>query len=117
MRRTPTRRSALGFALRSGLLVALLAHAAATASAEPRRVVAIGGSITETVFALGRGDRLVAVDTTSLFPQRATRLPNVGYMRALSAEPILALAPDPVLPTAMPARRRRSISCATPGSR
>ena len=39
----------------------------------------------------------MAVDATSLFPPQATRLPNVGYMRTLSAEPILALAPDLVL--------------------
>lgn len=67
------------------------------ASAGPRRVVSIGGSITETVFALGLGERLVAVDSTSLYPAAATRLPDIGYMRNLSAEPILALAPEMVL--------------------
>ncbi|GHD57862.1 hypothetical protein GCM10017083_39860 [Thalassobaculum fulvum] len=67
------------------------------ATAEPKRVVALGGSITETVFALGLGDRLVAVDSTSLYPAEAQNLPNVGYMRALSAEPILALAPDLIM--------------------
>lgn len=66
-------------------------------SAEPMRVVSLGGSITETVFALGLGDRLVAVDSTSQYPAEARNLPNVGYMRALSAEPILALAPDLIL--------------------
>jgi len=67
------------------------------ASAEPMRVVSLGSSITETVFALGLGDRLVAVDSTSQYPAEARNLPNVGYMRALSAEPILALAPDLIL--------------------
>jgi len=82
----------------------LILAAAATAvggrrvvAAEPRRVISIGGSITETVYALGCADRLVAVDATSLHPAAARRLPNVGYMRTLSAEPILALAPDLVL--------------------
>ena len=61
------------------------------------RIVSIGGTVTETVYALGAGDRLVAVDSTSLYPAAADALPDVGYMRALSAEPIIALRPDVVL--------------------
>mgnify|MGYP000318434711 CR=1 FL=1 len=62
-----------------------------------QRIVAVGGSVTEIVYALGLEDRLLAVDTTSLYPAAATELPNVGYMRQLSAEPILALGPELVL--------------------
>lgn len=62
-----------------------------------QRIVAVGGSVTEIVYALGLGDRLLAVDSTSFYPAAATELPNVGYMRQLSAEPILALGPDLVL--------------------
>lgn len=65
--------------------------------AEQERVVGIGGSVTEIIYALGAGDRLVAVDSTSLYPEVATELPDVGYMRRLSAEPILALEPDHIL--------------------
>lgn len=65
-----------------------------------QRVVVAGGSVTEIVYALGLGDRLLAVDSTSLYPAAATALPNVGYMRQLSAEPILALDPDVVLAVA-----------------
>ncbi len=64
-----------------------------------QRIVAVGGAVTEIVYALGLEDRLLAVDTTSLYPAAATELPNVGYMRQLSAEPILALGPDLVLAT------------------
>jgi len=79
-------------------VAAALALSPATAlRAEPKRIVSIGGSITETVYALGFGDRLVAVDATSLYPEAATALPNIGYMRTLSAEPILALGPDLIL--------------------
>ena len=43
-------------------------------------------------------DRIVAVDTTSLFPAEALKQkPNVGYMRALSAEGVLGLNPSLVL--------------------
>lgn len=64
------------------------------------RVVSIGGSVTETVYALGVGDRLVGVDTSSLYPEEARRLPQVGYMRQLSAEGVLSLRPTLVLLTA-----------------
>ena len=62
-----------------------------------RRVVAVGGAVTEIVYALGLQDRLLAVDSTSLYPEAAAALPNVGYMRQLSAEPIIALGPELVL--------------------
>jgi iron complex transport system substrate-binding protein len=64
------------------------------------RVVSVGGSVTEIVYALGAGDRLVGVDSTSLYPDAAQEVPDVGYMRRLSAEPILSLEPDIVLAAA-----------------
>ena len=60
---------------------------------EPQRVITLGGSITEIAVALGAGDRLVARDTTSSFPDSVLGLPDVGYIRALSPENILALDP------------------------
>lgn len=56
-------------------------------------IVSVGGDVTEIVYALGAGDRVVAVDLTSRHPQAARGLPQVGYMRQLSAEPILSLSP------------------------
>ena len=67
------------------------------AAQKVERVISVGGSITEIVYELGAGDRLVAVDTTSSYPPQADDLPDVGYMRQLSAEPILALEPDLLL--------------------
>jgi iron complex transport system substrate-binding protein len=61
---------------------------------EAGRVLSIGGSITEIVVALGQGDRLVGRDTTSSFPPEVEDLPDVGYMRALSPEGVLSVAPD-----------------------
>lgn len=62
------------------------------------RIVSIGGAVTETIYALGLEGRIVGVDTTSLFPPEALkRAPNVGYMRALSAEGILSLKPSWVI--------------------
>ena len=48
------------------------------------RIVAIGGAVTEAVFALGEGARVVAVDSTSRFPAPVRALPQVGYLRALA---------------------------------
>jgi len=65
---------------------------------DPQRIIAIGGSITEIIYALGAQDRLAAVDSASLYPPRALEThPNVGYMRALSAEPVLSVGPDLIL--------------------
>lgn len=61
------------------------------------RIVAIGSAVTETLYALGAGDRVVGVDTSSLYPEAATKLPQVGYQRSISAEGILALKPTLIL--------------------
>lgn len=75
----------------------LWAGLAAPATAETQRVISVGGSVTEIVYALGAEDRLIAVDSTSGYPAAADALPDVGYMRRLSAEPILALDPTLLL--------------------
>jgi iron complex transport system substrate-binding protein len=61
------------------------------------RVVSIGGALTEIVYALGEEGRVIAVDSTSLWPPEAAAKPDVGYMRALSAEGVLSVAPDLIL--------------------
>ena len=64
-----------------------------------RRVVALGGAITEVVYALGAEGLLVGTDTTSLYPAAALKTAKVGYMRQLSAEGLLSLRPDAVIGT------------------
>jgi iron complex transport system substrate-binding protein len=76
-------------------LFSFVLFSSAVFSAE--RVVSIDGSLTEIIYALNAQDALVAVDTTSRYPPAATELPDVGYMRQLSAEGILALSPTLVL--------------------
>lgn len=61
------------------------------------RIVSVGGAVTEIIYALGLEKKIVAIDTTSQYPPAAKELPNVGYMRRLSAEPILSLSPTLVL--------------------
>lgn len=79
-------------AIALGWVVAVSVHAA-----EPSRVVSLGGSVTEIVYGLGEGDRLVGDDLSSLYPEAATKLPHVGYYRAVPVEGVLSLKPDLVL--------------------
>ena len=78
------------------LLIAfpLLSHAAV------ERLVTLGGDVTEIVYALHAEESLVARDSTSSWPPAAQKLPDVGYLRQLNAEGILALRPQLVLASA-----------------
>ena len=87
------------------LMFAMLALAALpcanAAEVRDERFVLAGGMITEVVYALGRQDLVVGVDTTSLAPASALKeKSNVGYLRALSAEGILSLNPTKLITTA-----------------
>lgn len=82
---------------RRALPALALAAGMARPAAAAARIVCVGGALTETVFALGAGARLVAVDSTSRHPAAAAALPQVGYMRALPTEGIVALRPDLLL--------------------
>jgi len=63
----------------------------------PSRIVTVGGSVTEIVYALDQQDRLIARDTTSSYPDQVTELPDIGYARALSPEGVLSVAPDLII--------------------
>jgi iron complex transport system substrate-binding protein len=63
------------------------------------RIVSVGSSLTEIFYALGAENLLAGVDSTSLYPPQAKSLPQVGYMRALSAEGVLALKPTLIVAT------------------
>lgn len=91
------RAAALGLSLVLSLPVS--AGAAETTGAFPdgSRITAIGGSLTEIVFALGEQGRLVARDSTSVYPEEALKLPDVGYMRQLSPEGVLSVNPSGIL--------------------
>ncbi len=79
---------------------AFSAQAACDLPVKDGPIVSIGGDVTEIVYALGAGDRVIAVDITSREPKVARDLPQVGYMRQLSAEPILSLSPKLILAVA-----------------
>jgi len=71
-------------------------------SRPPLRLVSLVPAITETLFALGLGDRVVGVSTYCDEPAAARALPKVGTFSEPVAEGIVALAPDLVLTSPSP---------------
>jgi iron complex transport system substrate-binding protein len=63
----------------------------------PSRIVSTSPSITETLFALGLGDRVVGVSTYCRFPPAVAKLPKVGSFLKPDAEAIAGLRPDLVV--------------------
>ena len=81
------------------LILGLALTCAAGVASAAERIVSLSGDITEVVFACGAAERLVGVDSTSLYPAAATALAQVGYVRNLSAEGVLSLNADLVIGT------------------
>jgi iron complex transport system substrate-binding protein len=69
------------------------------AAGVPRRVVTLAPNLTEIVFALGAGARLVGVSEYSDYPEAARALPRVGGLE-VDPEKVAALRPDLVLAVA-----------------
>ena len=84
---------------RSLVLAAALAVVLVSASpgpaAVPRRIVSLSPSATETLYAIGAGPQIVAVDELSDYPRRAPRTKLSGY--APNVEAIAAYRPDLVV--------------------
>lgn len=78
-------------------ILTLFSHMLIAAEQTKQRIVVLGGELTEIVYALGAEDALIAVDATSQWPKQATSLPQVGYLRNLSAEGIISLLPTVIL--------------------
>ncbi|MDO4697272.1 MAG: hemin ABC transporter substrate-binding protein [Pasteurellaceae bacterium] len=63
------------------------------------RILSIGGDVTEIIYALNAEQQLIGRDSTSEVPEQAKKLPDVGYMRQLNTEGILALKPTRIIAT------------------
>jgi len=77
--------------------LAILLAIVAGCSAEPRRIISTAPSITEMLFALGLGDRVVGVTTFCRYPPEAVTKPKIGSYLRPDVEAILALRPDLVI--------------------
>lgn len=71
----------------------------------PERVVSLAPALTEMLFALGLGERIVGASEHSDFPPEALSIPRVGGFSRPNAETILALQPDLLLVSPAPENR------------
>lgn len=85
--------------MKTGLTLLLLFIMQPVAGETGKRLITIGGALTEIVYQLEKEALLVGSDTTSYYPAAAEQLPKVGYQRTLSAEGILSLNPDLIIYT------------------
>lgn len=65
-------------------------------SSEPKKIITLSPSITETLFELGLDDEVIGVTTNDNFPKEATKKEKVGDMNP-NIEKIISLTPDLVL--------------------
>jgi ABC-type Fe3+-hydroxamate transport system substrate-binding protein len=68
----------------------------------PHRVICLLPSVTDTVFALGSGDDVVAISDYTTYPPAALTKPSIGSLVKPSIETILSFHPDLVLGTEIP---------------
>ncbi len=92
-----SRRNLFSSCLRVFVAVIALLVASGVPRAAASRIVSIIPATTEMLFAMGAGDRLVAVGTYDRFPAEVDRLPRVGALLDPNVERILSLRPDLVI--------------------
>jgi iron complex transport system substrate-binding protein len=68
-----------------------------TIAAAPQRIISLSPATTETVFALGAGERLVGGTSWDDYPAEAADLPDVATFQGVTMEQVVDLEPDLVL--------------------
>jgi iron complex transport system substrate-binding protein len=63
----------------------------------PERIVSMGPNLTEIMFAMGLGDRVVGVTRWSNYPEEAKRRPSMGTFWQPNVEAIISVKPDLVV--------------------
>lgn len=63
---------------------------------EAERLVSLSGAITETIYALGEGEKIVGRDVTSTYPEGIDAI-DLGHVNQLTIEPILSTSPTIIL--------------------
>src|ERR1700746_2733999 len=80
-------------------LIAVLMLALNPYGASAQRIVSTAPHITESLFAMGLGSRVVGVTIYCKFPEEAVKLPKIGTLLKPDVEAIVALRPDLVVVT------------------
>lgn len=79
------------------LLVLACSSPKTETTANEKKLITAGGTITEIVHELGYGSSIIATDITSTYPITMQELPSIGYRNQIKAEGILALGADILL--------------------
>ncbi len=98
----PLRRNEVGNIVYSALAVLLLASCGKPAKPAvldhaPEHIISLAPNITETIYALGLGDKLVGVTSYCRYPEAARALPKIGGFGQFNYEAIVTLRPDLVI--------------------
>ena len=78
-------------------VIVALATVDAMAARAPARIISLIPAVTEMLFAIGAGPKVVAVGSYDTFPPEVKRLPSVGALLDPNVERILSLKPDLVV--------------------
>jgi len=97
LKRTKAEIQQWGGGIVQAAIVILMLCSSASAQVTPRRVVSLVPALTEMVFAIGAGDRVVAVSSYDVDPPEVKKLPRVGALLDPDVERIIALRADLVL--------------------
>jgi iron complex transport system substrate-binding protein len=87
-------------------IILILVVATLPCAAQAKRIVSTAPSITEMLYALGLGDRVVGVTTYCRYPPEAQKKPKIGTYTEPNLEAVAALKPDLVLIQKNPIRLR-----------
>lgn len=68
-----------------------------TIESEPQRIASMAPSLTETVFALGEGEKVVGVTTADDYPPEVRKLPKIGDFQQVNVEKVIELDADLLL--------------------
>lgn len=63
----------------------------------PLRIASLNPSVTEALYALGAGDKILCRSSDALFPPEVLALPEVGISKDINIEALLAMGPDVVI--------------------
>jgi iron complex transport system substrate-binding protein len=90
-------RAPLARLIATALAIVLPVAASLMAADRPSRIISLIPATTEMLFAMGAGDRVVAVSTYDHYPPQVERLPRVGALLDPNVERILSMKPDLVV--------------------
>lgn len=92
---------ALSLVLLAGIAVSCNSKSENSGEKSGKKIVSLSGAVTETIAALGAENQLVGVDVTSTFPESVkAHAQDLGHIRSITLEPVVALQPDVVVAAA-----------------